>query len=128
MKKRLLWLFVVLFTLFSTSTGFAQSRKYIRDAIDSWGSCRNVAITRYNGDLALYGSNGYAIADCPQGLTDAIDRLNDEGEYIDDVQLTENCRWLVLYGDNGIIWNNIPYSLENKLREFNREQIGRAHV
>ena len=122
MKKRLLWLFVLLFTVFNASTGFAQSRQYIRDAIDRWGACRNVAITRYNGDLALYGTNGYAISDCPQGLVDALDSLHDDGEYIDDVQLTENGRWLVLYGDNGIKWNNIPYSLENKLREYNREQ------
>lgn len=119
MKKRLLWVFVLLFTIFSTSTSFAQGRQYIRDAIDSWGGCRNVAITKYNGDLALYGTNGYAVSGCPSGLTEEIDRLNEEGEFIDDIQLTERGRWLILYGDNGIIWNNIPSSLEMKLREFN---------
>lgn len=120
MKKRLVWLLVLLFTVFSASTGYAQSRAYIRNAIDNWGECRNVAITRYNGDLALYGTNGYAMKDCPQGLTDTISELNEEGEYIDDVQLTEEGRWLVLYGDNGIIWNDIPYSLEAKLRDYHK--------
>ena len=79
MKRRLLWLFVVLFTVFNTSTGFAQSRQYIRDAIDDWGGCRNVAITKYNGDLALNERNAYAASDCPQGLVDELKRLNEEG-------------------------------------------------
>lgn len=122
MKRRLLWLFVVLFTVFNTSTGFAQSRQYIRDAIDDWGGCRNVAITKYNGDVALYGTNGYAASDCPKGLTEELDRLNEQGEYIDDVQLTDNGRWLILYGDNGLIWNDIPSSLERKLREYHSMQ------
>lgn len=122
MKKRMLWLFVVLFTVLSPSTSFAQGREYIRNAIDRWGGCRNVAITKYNGDLALYGKNGFAVSDCPDDLVDAIDELNEDGEFIDDVQLTEAGRWLVLYGDNGIVWNNIPYSLENKLREYNNRR------
>ena len=122
MKKRSFWLLVVLFTVFSVGTGFAQGREYIRNAIDRWGGCRNVAITRYNGDVALYGTNGYAISDCPKNLTDAIDRLHDDGEYIDDVQLTEDGSWLVLYGDNGVIWYDIPYSLEDKLREYNKRE------
>lgn len=120
MKKRLVWLLVLLFTVFSASTGYAQSRAYIRNAIDNWGECRNVAITRYNGDLALYGTNGYAMKGCPQGLNDAISELHDDDEYIDDVQLTEEGRWLVLYGDNGLIWNDIPYSLETKLRDYHK--------
>lgn len=98
----------------------SRDRSYIRQQISYHGSCRNVAITKYNGDLMLYGRNGWAASGCPKGLTDALDELNDEGEFIDDVQLTEGGRWLILYGNNGIRWNDIPYSLENKLKEWNK--------
>ncbi len=113
--------FLVL-TVFAISLNltFAQSREYIRNSIAEWGECRNVAITKYNGDLALYGQNGCARSGCPSSLNDAITELNQEGEYIDDVQLTEEGRWLILYGYNGFRWNNIPYSLEKKLREYNQ--------
>lgn len=100
---------------------FAQtySRSYIREQISLHGECRNVAITKYNGDLMLYGQNGWAAKGCPSGLTTALHELNDNREYIDDVQLTDDGRWLILYGNNGLRWNDIPYSLEQKLRQFN---------
>lgn len=52
-------------------------------------------------------------------MTDALEELANRGEFIDDVQLTEDGRWLILYGDNGFMWNGIPYDLENQLREYN---------
>jgi hypothetical protein len=55
-------------------------------------------------------------------LRNALAELNNENKYIDDVQLTENGRWLILYDDNGIRWNDIPYSLEEKLREYNNQK------
>lgn len=117
MKKLVLILFVAL-----ANVCYGQSREFIRNAIKEHGECRNVAITKTNGDLMLYGKNGWAATGCPRGLTDALDELNDDGEYIDDVQLTEDGRWLVLFGDNGFQWSNIPYSLERKLREYNNDQ------
>lgn len=112
---------LVLMLLINCHSSFAQSREYIRNAIEEWGECRNVAITKFNGDLALYGKNGCARSGCPNDLNDAITELNNNGEYIDDIQLTEEGRWLILYGDNGIQWNDIPYSLEQKLREYNQQ-------
>lgn len=99
---------------------FAQnSREYIRNAIRGWGECRNVAITRTNGDLALYADNGCARSGVPKSLNDAISELNHDRKYIDDIQLTENGKWLILYGNNGLKWNNIPGSLESMLRDYN---------
>lgn len=100
---------------------FSQGREYIRSQIKAKGECRNVAITQTNGDLMLYGKNRWASTGCPKSLTDALDELNDEKQYIDDVQLTEAGRWLILYGNNGFRWNDIPYSLERKIREYNSD-------
>lgn len=116
MKKLVLILFVAL-----ANVCYGQGREFIRNAIKEHGECRNVAITQTNGDLMLYGKNGWAATGCPRDLTDALDELNEEGEYIDDVQLTENGNWLILVGNNGFQWNNIPYSLERKLREYNND-------
>ncbi len=110
---------LLLIFLFSWGEAAAQGRSYIRNCIESWGSCRNVAITRTNGDLALNGRNAVAMSGVPDGLDRALDDLNDDNEFIDDVVLTEDGRYLILYGNNGIIWNDIPYSLERKLREYN---------
>lgn len=98
------------------------SRQYVKNAISSWGTCRNVAITDTGGDIALNYSNQYAYSGIPSDLSSAIKTLHDKGELIDDIQLTEGGRWLILIGNNGIQWNDIPYSLETKLREFNNKR------
>ena len=123
MKKKVQFrrMALLLFMLMGALTISAQSRSYIKEAIKKNGECRNVAITKTNGDLMLYGRNGCARSGCPKGLNDAIVELNNAQEYIDDVQLTENGRWLILYGNNGFLWNDIPYSLERQLREYNNE-------
>lgn len=114
---------IIAFMLFiaipSDADAQGRNRNYIKERIREYGECRNVAITKRNGDLMLYGENGWAASGCPKGLTEALRKLHDNGEYINDVQLTENGCWLILYGDNGIEWNDIPYSLEKKLREWN---------
>lgn len=111
---------ITLFMFVSVPT-FGQERTYIKEQIRSKGECRNVAITKTNGDLMLYGRNGCARTGCPTSLNNAITELNNDNEFIDDIQLTENGRWLILYGNNGIQWNDIPYSLERKLREYNNK-------
>lgn len=113
-------LVITLFLLVSVSS-FGQGRKYIKDQIRAKGECRNVAITKTNGDLMLYGKNGCANEGCPRSLQEALAELNNDNKFIDDVQLTEQGRWLILYGNNGIRWNDIPYSLEKKLRKYNDE-------
>lgn len=120
MKKYCLIVFMSV--LCSIPLVYAQgSRQYIKDAISEWGSCRNVAITKTGGDLALNGRNAYAYSGIPSGLSDALEELHDDNELIDDVQLTENGNWLILYGNNGFRWNRIPYSLESELREYNEQ-------
>ena len=95
------------------------SRAYIREQITEWGECRNVALTKTNGDLAIHGRNGWAGFGLPTRLSEALTELNKDNKYITDVQLTENGNWIVLYGNNGFRWEGIPQSLEDKIRDYN---------
>ncbi|MBR3408741.1 MAG: trypsin-like peptidase domain-containing protein [Paludibacteraceae bacterium] len=106
-----------------SGTGFSSvgsgSRAYIREQITKWGECRNVALTKTNGDLAIHGRNGWAGFGLPELLSTALTELNKDDKYITDVQLTENGNWIVLYGNNGFRWSGIPKSLEDKIRDYN---------
>lgn len=115
---RLSLLFLVL--ALASFTGLAQDggRSYIREQIEKRDRCRNVAITKTNGDLMLYGRNGWAASDCPDGLTEALDELNEADVFIDEVVLTEDGRWLILYDDNGIRYYNIPQDLLEDLLDY----------
>lgn len=113
--------FVLLFSLVSTVKA-QDSREHIRKAIERYGECRNVAITKTGGDLMLYGRNGYASKGCPSDLTKKLSELHERDVYIDDVQLTESGEWLILWGDNGVSWSNIPSKLERKLRAYNEDE------
>ena len=112
--------FLIFLVLLAPATAFAQdSREFVRNKIRSWGECKNVAITKYNGDLALYGRNGWAGTGLPSELSKALNELNRDQELIDDVQITDNGSWLILIGNNGFRWSGVPYDLERKLYEYN---------
>lgn len=117
--KRIFTVFSVIALLFVSLSAMAQpeDRDFIRQQIEKQGRCRNVAITKTNGDLMLYGKNGWAANACPQGLTDALDYLNETDEFIDEVQLTEKGKWVIIYGDNGLRYDGIPEDLEDALLE-----------
>jgi hypothetical protein len=115
MKKIVLALVLAVVSL----SAVAQSREFIRNEIRKHGECKNVAITKSNGDLMIYGRNGWAATGCPTSLTNALHELNEADELIKDVQLTDNGSWLIIYGNNGLRWDNIPYSLEKMLIKWN---------
>lgn len=117
--KRLFTVFSVIALLFVSLSATAQpeDRDFIRQQIEKQGRCRNVAITKTNGDLMLYGKNGWAANGCPQALTAALDYLNETDEFIDEVQLTEEGKWVIIYGDNGLRYDGIPEDLEDALLE-----------
>ena len=118
-------IYALLFLLmaFCIVPAFSQgNRSYIKQSINEWGSCRNVAITQYGGSVALNWNNAYASYGIPSLLASALKELNNKKEFIDDVQLTEGGRWLVLYGDNGFRWSGIPADLESTLRQYNNDR------
>lgn len=122
------FLFALLFSLTMLATSAqTDSREYIRNAIKRWGECRDVAITRINGDVAIYGNagSGYSCSGVPEELRKTLSELRDNDEYIDDVELTDNGSWLVLYGLNSTFWSGVPEDLEAALYEVrnNRETV-----
>ena len=119
-NRRLKLLFLALY-VFTCSVEAQNSRELIRNHITKWGECKNVAITKSNGDLALYGENGWVGTGLPSLLSERLSDLNDEGRLIDDVQLTEEGRWIILFGDNEFYWYDIPYSLERRLKTMHEE-------
>lgn len=109
-----------MFAVASPVTANAAGRDFIRNSIKKYGKCNNVAITRTGGDVMIYGRNGYALSEgCPKALGEALEKLNANSEHIKDVQLTEEGRYLVLYGTNAMIWNDVPAAMEKKMREYN---------
>lgn len=121
MKCAKYFLTIMAFLSYSVVSNAQNSRDYIREAIEEWGTCRNVAVTMTGGDIALNWTNAYAYSGISSDMADAIEELHDDGEFIDDIQLTEDGSWLILYGNNGFVWSDIPYSLELKIKEFNDE-------
>ena len=112
---------LLLFAL--TTFGQTRNRDKIKSAINEWGTCRNVAITSFGGDIALNYRNGCAFSgNVPQKLYDALVELNNDNEYIDDIVLTEEGRYSILYGNNGFVWNSLSYGLERKMREYNNDK------
>lgn len=105
---------------FTPTASTAQGRQYIKEQIAIHQNCRNVAITRTNGDLMIHGRNGYACSSCPQALLNKLKDLNAKNIEIRDVDLTENGSWVVVDGSNNLSWSNVPFGLEQKMREFNR--------
>lgn len=121
MKKQLFksLLLILAMSLTATSVSAQRDRNYVKNQIKKWGSCKNVAITKTNGDVALYGKNGYAATNVPTGLLSKLKALNKADNLIDDVQLTESGKWCVLYGKNDAAWSaNVPTALVNKINEF----------
>lgn len=121
MKRQLVknLLLILAISLTATSVSAQRDRNYVKNQIKKWGVCKNVAITKTNGDVALYGTCGYAASNVPTGLLNKLKELNKANVLIDDVQLTESGKWCVLYGKNDASWTtNIPSSLASKINEF----------
>lgn len=112
--------FILIALCVMTQISHAQSsRDFIRQNIRKHNECKSVAITQHNGDAMLYGQNGWAAEGCPKNFTDALHKLNEAQEDIQDIHLTEEGRWLILYNSNGMYWDNIYYDLKQKMVEYN---------
>lgn len=106
----------------SSPTTERAGRKFLRDKIKEWGECKNVAMTLTGGDVALQRVNGWAAQGAPTAMTDKLSELNSADKLIDDIVLTEDGSWLILWGNNGISSYGTPPSLFSKLEKWNDEK------
>ena len=121
MKQQMIKSLLIVGALSLTTIGAnaQRDRNYVKSQIRKWGTCKNVAITKTNGDVALYGTCGYATSNVPTELSNKLKELNKANTLIDDVQLTESGKWCVLYGKNDATWtSNIPSGLRDRINEF----------
>ncbi len=119
-KRHLLLAFLLsCFTLGAIAQA-PEDRNKIKQAIQNWGSCRNVAITRTYGDVALSGNHNYYANYVPNKMLETLRELYDNGNYIDDVTLTESGKWVILYDINDVEYSDdIPVGLRDAILEFN---------
>lgn len=124
MKKQLVkgLLLVAVLTMTATVMNAQCSRDPLRRAIQRWGNCKNVAITRTNGDVALNGRNNYVATNCvPQDMSNKLRELKRNSHLIDDVTLTENGKWVILWDTNDASWSGgLPQQLVDKINEYHR--------
>jgi len=116
MKLRKLFFVVIMFVSGSGLLMAQNGRDYIKRTIQQWGQCRNVALTQQNGNVALAGRNAAAWQNVPNNLAQRLQSMANDGMYIDDVQLTEGGRWLIV-GDT-IYWDRIGSDLENEIKRL----------
>ena len=101
------------------SSEYRSSRRFVREHIKKNGNCRVCAITKAGGDIVVCRDNNWASSGCPRRITDELQKISDSGQRIIDVSLTENGRFIVLYGENAASWNIIPPQMKEALRTYN---------
>ena len=100
----------------------AQRSKYgrnqLRKAIKKWGECNNGTLSLEHGAVALYGSNGYfCSAAVDDRISSKLKSINKSGGTINDVNITENGDFIVVYNDKE--WYGVlPSGLKSALNEY----------
>lgn len=93
-------------------------RNQLRKAINKWGECNNGTLSLEHGAVALYGSNGYfCSAAVDDRISSKLKSINKNGGTINDVNITENGNFIVVYNDKE--WYGVlPSALKTALDEY----------
>lgn len=88
-----------------------------------WNELRNGTLAERSGaGVVIYGNNGYAYTgSTPEALKNKIVELNKANVKIDDVCVTENGRYCLIWGDNGYAAKG-PQEFLNILEDFNHRK------
>lgn len=101
----------------------AQRSKYgrnqLRKAINKWGECNNGTLSLGHGAVALYGGNGYfCSATVDNRISSKLKSINNSGGNIQDVNITENGNFIIIY-NNGESWYGVlPSALKSALDDY----------
>ena len=97
-----------------------KERTGLAASINSWGSCRLVAITQTSGDIAINGGNGYEADGIPEKMVKDLMDIRSIQRPIQDISITETGDYVIIYGDNGLkCSNDIPDAMFNSLIKMN---------
>jgi len=73
-----------------------------------------------SGWVIIWGKNGYTEVGLPKSATDEIDKLNTDNKEIKQLTFDSNGEWLIVYGDNGLIWSTgVVQPLVDQLKKLN---------
>ena len=99
MKK---WLLVLAAWAAAALSCLAQGdHTYIKQLIDERGAFRIVSMTETKGDIVVFGDNEFYTTDgVPEKLLAELQRIQNKGIRIVDVQHTDKGSWIVVYGKN----------------------------
>ena len=95
-----------------------KDRTKIIKAIEKWGTCRLVAITEKNGDIAVSGVNTVSYSGLGGSALSCLKDAIKENVVIRDIVLTENGSFLALYGDNLYSAFNMPSRMLKAIDSF----------
>lgn len=125
MKNNILFfLFTGLLALYPLCAGWGQAdTRYIHEELNKIQRCKNMALTRNQGMVVLYGTNGFIPSGIPNTLYDKLKDFNNRGLVVDDICLTENGSWFIV-GDQ-LSGYGVPADISTKIDEMvnNQERI-----
>jgi len=100
-------------------TGF----NFLREQIKRWQELRNGTLAERSGaGVVIYGSNGYAYTgSTPEALKNKIEEVNKANGKIEDVCVTENGDYCIIFDGNGYTAKG-PTNFLNELAGFNRRK------
>ena len=94
-----------------------MSRSILNELIEDSGNCRIVSFYK-DGGVAITRNNGYAYSGIPAMMADVIETLLKNDYHIDEVVMSDDGKWLVVYNGNGYYSDNLPNSLKQKLHSY----------
>lgn len=91
----------------------------LRKIISEWESLRIAAVTDTDEGVIVYGINGFACHNAPDGLHEKLHNINSKKQTITDVNVIDGLSYVVIVGKNGFSAKGAPPSFIKKLREYN---------
>ncbi|MDO4819232.1 MAG: tetratricopeptide repeat protein, partial [Prevotella sp.] len=102
-------------------------RSSIKKNINKWGECKNGTLSIKHGAIAIYKSNGYAYSyGVDKRLSSKIKEINNAHKSIDDVNITDNGYFIVVYDDGTDWYGVIPSSLSTALKKYPNGTVFRS--
>lgn len=94
-----------------------QSRNFLRKWINEKHEVRLCAMSSSCLGIGVYGSNGYRCDDLNDKLYNKIRDINKKGLKINDITITDDGHWVVIYADNAY-YGIMPQQVVDKLNSI----------